>query len=170
MGENATRYGAVLSDETKRKIGLGNKGKVVSEETKIKISKNNPNRKPVLQIDYIDKKIINEYESANDAGRKIGISPSSIHACCMDTFKYNTAGGYIWMFSEDYDKKINSNEFLNKYKVIGQYDENYNLVNKWAFPRDIKNALNIKSVSWITTLCKENKFQSLFMGFHWKYI
>lgn len=170
VGENATRYGAILSDETKRKISMANKGKKLSEEAILKIVQNNPNRKPVFQIHYITKEILNRYESSSDAGRQTGVSSSSILACCSDVFKYNTAGGYIWMFCEDYDEKINSKQFWDKYKVIGQFDENYNLVNKWAFPRDIKNNLGIKNVAWIATLCRENKFQNLFCGYHWKYM
>ena len=37
-GKNSHMFGTHLSDETKIKIGLGNKNKIISEETKIKIS------------------------------------------------------------------------------------------------------------------------------------
>jgi group I intron endonuclease len=165
--ENATRYGAVLSDETKKKIGDSNRGRIISEETKRKISISNG--KPVYQIDVITKQIIRKYYSITEASKITGIKHSQIGACCNDIPKYNKAGGFIWMFCEDYNQKMYSSEFMEIYKVICQYDENYNLVNKWGSLKDIKNNLGIKNTSWIRQLCNRKKFDNIFFGFHWRY-
>ena len=167
IGKNAVRYGAILSDETKRKISNSNKGKIISEETRKKISL--ANSKPVYQIDPVNKKIVREYISATEAARLTNIQYSQINACCNDVPKYNKAGGFIWMFCEDYDEKMSSKDFLDKHKIICQYDENYNLINKWGSLKDIQVELKIKNTSWIRQLCNKEKFSNMFYGFHWKY-
>lgn len=169
IGKNATRYGAVLSDETKKKIGDGNRGKIIPKETIKKMVDNNPNRNPVFQIDIVFRKIVGEYESASHASRETGVKSSQISACCNNTPKYISAGGYIWMYCEDYNKKYYSKDFWDRYKVIGQYDERYNLINRWAFPREIRKQLGIKNTAYISSLCKKEKFENMFFGFHWKY-
>lgn len=169
VGENATRYGAILSDETKKKIGDSNRGRITSDETKQKISDNNPRRKPVYQIDIVTRQIIAKFNSISQAHTKTDISCNCIRLCCMDKQKYISAGGYIWMFYDDYDKKYFSEDFWSKYNVICQYDENYNLVDKFAFPREITKKTGIKNTSYITQLCKCKKFENMFKGFHWKY-
>lgn len=169
VGENAVRYGAVLSEETKQKISASNKGRITSNEIKQKISKSNPTRKPVYQIDIVTRKIIAEFNSINQAHKNTGISANCIRLCCMDEPKYISAGGYIWMLCEDYDKKYFSEEFWSKYHIIERYDENYILIDKFAFPREITKNTGIKNTSYITHLCKQNNFEHIFQGFHWKY-
>ena len=44
----------------------------------------------------LDGELIAEYISANEAGRKVGISPSNIASCCRG--EYKTSHGYIWKY------------------------------------------------------------------------
>lgn len=53
-------------------------------------------KKPVI---CIETKVI--YESATDAGRKLGISNATISACCRGDNKL--AGNFHWMFADEYD-------------------------------------------------------------------
>lgn len=62
--------------------------------------KGNPNlknAKRVLQYDK-NKKLIQEWVSAQEAGRKLNIHYGSISSCCLN--KTKSAGGYIWEFKK----------------------------------------------------------------------
>lgn len=54
--------------------------------------------------------LINEFISIKGASKHINISSSIISACCKG--KYKTAGGYKWMYKEDYDKLIHNQEAI----------------------------------------------------------
>lgn len=56
-------------------------------------------KRAVVQID-LENTYINEYESAADAGRMLGISSDGIIACCKN--KRITSGGYKWKYKEEY--------------------------------------------------------------------
>lgn len=63
-------------------------------------------KRPVVQLDK-DKQFIAEYESVSLATKSINLkNPNSIVTCCKG--KGKTAGGYYWMYSEDYYKKENN--------------------------------------------------------------
>jgi len=47
---------------------------------------------------------IDEFESGKGAGRKLKIFNTAISAACSG--KTKTAGGFKWMYKEDYDKYI----------------------------------------------------------------
>lgn len=69
---------------------------------------NNPNYgngKCVVQLskngDYID-----EYISSWDAHKKTGIDNSQILNCCHHKPRYKTAGGFTWIFKDEYEELI----------------------------------------------------------------
>lgn len=73
--------------------------------------KNNPNYgncKPVVQLS-LNLKFINEYRNASDAENNTGIFASQIYAVCIHKPHYNTAGGFKWMYKEEYEKLNNIN-------------------------------------------------------------
>ena len=47
-----------------------------------------------------DNVVLNEYPSAEKAGRITGINPNSIRNCCKGKYGYKTAGGFVWKFKE----------------------------------------------------------------------
>jgi hypothetical protein len=49
---------------------------------------------------------IKEWVSANNAGVELGISPTCIIKVCKHRPKYNTAGGYKWLYKIEYENKI----------------------------------------------------------------
>ena len=74
------------------------------DETKQYLWKNNL-YVGVIQL-TMDNIFIAKYESINDAGRKTGISPSSIGKCCNHIYK--SSGGYKWIKEDEYKQyKIN---------------------------------------------------------------
>lgn len=82
---------------------------------------NNQERKlkprPVLQIDKKTKKIINKFDSIEDACEKTHIGYDGISRCCRR--KNITSGGFIWMFQNKEDniepaKKYSSTEIIKK--------------------------------------------------------
>ena len=57
----------------------------------------------VVQLD-VNGVFISEYISMTDANRETGVSISAISSCCKD--KRKTAGGFKWMYKEDYEKQL----------------------------------------------------------------
>lgn len=63
----------------------------------------NRNAKPVVQL-TLDGEYIATYPSGRQAEIQSGVAKSSaINACCNHKPKYETAGGYKWMFKTEYD-------------------------------------------------------------------
>lgn len=91
-GHKSWCYGKHLSEETKKKLSIINKGKKLSEETKKKL-RNGKLSKPVLQIDPITNEVIAEFPSVAEVQRKLGFSKGNIAHCCSDE-----AYGYKWRY------------------------------------------------------------------------
>lgn len=86
-GKTRTYYGFVFSYK-----------ELTSEEVKEKFVKNNI--KPIVQM-TIDGVFVKNWDSATEAANALGLSTmSNINGCCHGRVK--TAGGYKWMFKEDY--------------------------------------------------------------------
>ena len=88
------------SEETKRKIGLANRGsnngmygKTISDYTRRVVIERFS--KPVLQLDSNDN-IINRFSSASEAERHLNGKGSHIGCCCLG--KRKTAYGYRWKY------------------------------------------------------------------------
>lgn len=88
------------SKETKRKIGLANRGsnngmygKTISDYARRVIIERFS--KPVLQLD-LDNNIINRFSSASEAERYLGGKGSHVECCCLG--KRKTAYGYRWKY------------------------------------------------------------------------
>lgn len=71
------------------------KGRKFSEETIKKMAESK--KKPVYSIDK-ESGLITYWESAKEAGRVLGIDPSSITRCCKG--KVKSAGGFYWQYSD----------------------------------------------------------------------
>lgn len=124
--------------------------------------------KKVIQIDIVTKEIIAYYPSISEASRVTNIGISNISYVCRK--EHGTAGGYMWMFLEDYsylrennlsqaeftlymidrygiknNKNKNYNYKPRKNKKIIQLDLEYNLVKIWDRNKCIEDELGIKS-------------------------
>lgn len=58
--------------------------------------------KPVVQLNKHNLSVIAEFSSTNDADKHTKVWRGSISACCKR--KSKSAGGFIWMYKEDYEK------------------------------------------------------------------
>lgn len=55
---------------------------------------------PVIQLSR-DGIVLNRFYGSREAGRKTGVTHQRIWGCCAGTYK--SAGGYLWMFEEQYN-------------------------------------------------------------------
>ena len=90
-GAKHHNYGKHLSETTKIKIGIGNKGKIVSEETKEKLreykGEKHSNIKGVICLTTNE-----EFVYIRQATEKYGINASHISDCCKKNGKRKSAG------------------------------------------------------------------------------
>lgn len=98
-GKLNPRYGTHHSNETKKKIGDGNRGKKVSFETRKRMSEGQLNSKDkkrikVAQINKITDELIKIYPSIRIASEETGIRENGISAVINGRQK--TAGGFKW--------------------------------------------------------------------------
>jgi group I intron endonuclease len=96
-GRSSPTKGKKASEETKKKLSESHKGIKLSEEAKAKISK------PVVQLS-LDGEYINTYKSQSEAQRVTGVWFSNISKCCRH--QAHVAGGYTWVFAEEYLENI----------------------------------------------------------------
>lgn len=173
-GSNNPRYGVTLTDETKQKISESLKGKETwmkgkqhTEETKKKISQ--VRKKEVLQFDK-NANYLNTYASTIDAEKETGVSKNNIAGCCRGN--HPTAGGFIWVYKQDYERNPNMTLPQKKKrkqtvgKSVNQYDINYNLIASYISISDASKQTGVNA-SGIGCCCKH--LQETSGGFIWRY-
>ena len=94
------------SEETRKRKSEAQKGKLLSEEQKNKISQSLKGIEHIYQMKKIvqltlDGKFVKEWPSMK-LTEKYGFRQGNISKCCNN--KAKTAGGFEWMYKEDYDK------------------------------------------------------------------
>lgn len=112
------RKGIKFSEEHKRKISEANHRRQHTEETKRRLSDiakerlSTPENNPMygrgvhtVQL-TIDGEYIAEYISATQAQKVTGINASLIRAVYNHEKGHKTAGGYLWMTVEEYNKNM----------------------------------------------------------------
>lgn len=114
IGERNAFFGKKHSDATKKKISISRIGKVVgsknpffgkkhSDETRAIISQKRKERGGIPVVQYTkDGLFVKIWEHATIAGKTLGISSSSISACCRGIRK--TIGGYTWKYLSETKK------------------------------------------------------------------
>lgn len=106
-----SQLGRKCSDESRKKISEGNKGKIISEEIRKKMSNSAKSKvvsketrlkmakamsKPVSQIDKKTGEILATFNSTKEVERTLGISNNHISEACNG--RYKTAYGYKWQY------------------------------------------------------------------------
>lgn len=116
-GENHPFYGTHRSEETKKKIGeaqIGEKnhmwGTHHTEEWKENVRQKllgakSPNAKAVVQLS-INLEFIKKWGCVSEAQKALNIKGGISRVC---KGKQKTAGGFKWMYLEDYERMINKN-------------------------------------------------------------
>ncbi len=79
----------------------------IGTQQRIADYKQNKRIKPVVQLS-MDGEFIKQYDTMIFASKTTGIDYSSICDCCRG--KSKTAGGFRWMYKEDYDKPTQQND------------------------------------------------------------
>lgn len=105
-GENSASFGRKHTEEELRKMSERKKdknnsmfGKHHSEETIEKLK----NTKCCKQVICIETRVV--YISTHEAERQTGINQSHISQCCRGAYGRKTAGGFHWMFYDEYLEK-----------------------------------------------------------------
>lgn len=102
-GKGSAILGRSMSEETKNKISLANKGKIRTEENIKKLKESHKGKKShhvrAVRKLTLDGLLIKEYDSTMDAVRdNEKVDQNSIWRCCNG--KAKTAGGYKWEYSK----------------------------------------------------------------------
>lgn len=86
-GEKSPLYGTHLSEETKKKIGMGNRG-----------NKRIDNYRAILQIDMETGEVIKEWEAIKFAAESLNLHCPNIINVCKGISKQS--GGFIWRYKD----------------------------------------------------------------------
>lgn len=85
--------------------------------------------KKIIQLD-VDGDFINIFASVTDASKSLNISRTSISGCL--TGKNATAGGYQWIYENDYNPCVNYKyEGIREGNGIVQLDDDWNVINRF---------------------------------------
>lgn len=99
-GENNPMWGKHPSEETKNKIRESNKGKHDGNK-----NQNYGKGRHVVQLSLLGEYIA-EYISANEVEKIMGIKANNVRSCCNHIKGYQTAGGFKWMFKDEYEQLV----------------------------------------------------------------
>lgn len=155
-------------------LRLGNRNAVVSQEARDKLGKTLGQK--ILQFD-LEGNFIREWDSASEAGRFYGISPSKITAVCKGRTKSSCS--YVWRH-KDKNKFIepsytNKNKTKEKCQATGdknkipiiQYSLKGDFIREWPSTTDASRELGIGRSNISSVLYKVNKKAG---GFMWGYV
>lgn len=134
--------------------------------------------KKVLQYDLNDN-LVAEYESLQDASKKMGINPSNICACCNG--KRNTCHSFKWKYDEEFNKQFRKStnrvikpkptkkgqptEVPKRWKRVYQYDECYNLIKVFdSFKQVAQEFGEYKNISAVCRGIRQHAY-----GYRWSY-
>lgn len=122
------------------------------------------NVKPVIQLS-LKGEYIKEYTGAKDAERKVKVASTHIYDVCYN--KKFSAGGYIWVFKENYDEnKDYSYKYRRPSKNIIQLDLDGNFIKEYFCASDCEKETGIREDG--ITRCCSGKVKS-YKDFVWVY-
>lgn len=118
--------------------------------------------RPIVQLTW-DGKFVKEYENQKVAAEETGICNVSISACCLN--KGRLAGGYQWLFKEDYSSQKVSIKVPHM-KKVKQFSLDKILLNIFDSIKEasIKTGVSVSGI--IRSCTKERKTAG---GFIWEY-
>ena len=91
--------------------------------------------KPIYQIDF-QGNIVKEWQSANWAGKTLGLTISSIYNALNHIRKIKVCGGFIWVYVDEYDPNtFDLNWYLERhypYRPYYLYDKDLNLIKEYS--------------------------------------
>lgn len=105
--------------------------------------------KSIIQFDLL-MNIINEFNSINEASKKLNIKRQNIASVCKNSNL--TAGGFRFLFKDDYDQNKDYTIIENNKKSVVQLDINNNFIKIYNTLTSASKQLNIQ-VSHISSCC-----------------
>ena len=161
--KHASKHGLINKDSELRKIQCAkNREKIDYEKIKRKI----------IQIDPQTGAKKAEYNSIKEASDNNKVLPQSIEAVLRKDGYHKTAGGYGWIYKEDYDdtkdNRIINNQNHNTKKVAKIDLLTKNIIDKYESIKDasIKNGYPLSN--YIGDVC--NGHRKSYKGYGWKFI
>lgn len=118
-GNKHGNYGKHPSAETRQKMKESAKARCTEEwrqnvkqrmKERLANPQNHPRTRSVVQLSS-NGEFIKEYWGAKQAEQETGIHRSNITACCKNKPNFKTAGGFKWMYKEEYDKLTIQNDY-----------------------------------------------------------
>lgn len=157
--------GVIYTESRRKKISNALKGRKISE---LCIEKNKQKRKPVYQIDMYTQKIINRFDSAQDACEKLNLKEKSGIINCANG-RNKTSYKYIWRYVDNYDPNEEYNlkhTQTNRIHMISVDDNS--IINTYNSFAEAERKTKIKATN-IYEACKTNGRQNTAGGFIWRY-
>lgn len=156
------------------------KGKNIPLEMRLKILMNNPNRKPVNEYEIGTDKLIGEYISVSEAGRKTGHKRDTILYSCIGKSVPHKFGVY-WRFKDNYfpyvepDLKHTDEDLLKMKmnhpfrKTICQYEIGTDkLIAEYDSSHDVERILGFNHNN-ISKCCKGVENYNTVGVFYWRF-
>lgn len=114
-------------------------------------------------VEQYDKRgtFINDFSSAMEASRQLGLTVSGIISCCNNYKKHNTCGGFQWKY-KDSDKEIRNIE-----TTIVQLNKDNIIINTFSSITEASKYTNISRTSIANCLSNLSKTAG---GYTWKKI
>lgn len=129
----------------------------------------NPNAKKVLQYS-LEGEFIKEWNSASEAETSLGYMSGNVSNVCRGLGK--SAMGYMWKYKEGNEipssiDSCSAKGTPHKHTGLLQLDLEGNLIKEWKSNKEAAQALNIKSISAISEVCRGKRKTA--GGFVWRY-
>lgn len=124
--------------------------------------------KAVMQFD-LQGNYINTFKSIAEASKKTNISPNVINRVCLHEKYRKSAGGYLWIFKEEYqnDKQYIYSEKKRCTKKVNMYDLNNNYICQFDSLTSAAQFLNVKKSDYISDCCNHKKEK--YKNYIWKW-
>jgi hypothetical protein len=157
------------------KGGSGNTGLTQTQETRNKIGDGNRGKKRTHQMNEKRYVLVNQYDllgnfiktwdSIQEASESTNIFESTIIYCCQK--KYKSGGGFIWRYASDLDQNIKPYKKKHYTRKIQQFDLNNNLIYVWNTLQEASNCLKISKGNICS--CARGKRPHA-GGYIWRYV
>ena len=159
---HASANGLINKDSEKRKIQC--------KKNREKVNYDNI-KHPIIQLD-LDGNYIAEYPSIEEASQLFNIKAQNITAVATKSGYHKSAGGYNWIYKEDYNPSNNYKIIIDQgssgRKAVAKYDMQGNLLETYASIKQASKVNNYPLKNYISDVC--NGKRKTYKGFVWKFI
>lgn len=116
--------------------------------------------------------LIKKWDSMSDVFRELKLHVTSIAAVCRGKANRKSVGGFVWCYTEDYEKtvlKLKANPVRIKDRTpVLQFSTDDVFIKRWDSLRDVTKELHIIADS-VAVVCQGKYGRKTAGGFKWKY-